>query len=119
MSYQVLLNVRGERYLTTTKTLRNCPDTNDKSLFLKLSIPRTGELYLDRDPELFQCIFLYLLDGKLVLRYYDDLLIEMLQEEAEYFGLPSLAHKLSKLKPFQGVSRLYKNVVAPVLSFGI
>ncbi|CAJ0595776.1 unnamed protein product [Cylicocyclus nassatus] len=113
MSYQVLLNVRGERYLTTTKTLRNCPDTNDKSLFLKLSIPRTGELYLDRDPELFQCIFLYLLDGKLVLRYYDDLLIEMLQEEAEQ------TKKLSILKTRTMIARLYKNVVAPVLSFGI
>ncbi|VDN22828.1 unnamed protein product [Cylicostephanus goldi] len=46
-------------------------------------------------------IMFYLQEGKLFLRY-DDILVKMLQQEAEYFGLKSLARRLRNLEAQPG-----------------
>ncbi|CAJ0598887.1 unnamed protein product [Cylicocyclus nassatus] len=108
MFHQVTLNVRGDKYYTNTTTLRRCPGVNDRSIFLGMRLPVSGELFIDRDREMFGCIFRYLQDGSTTIRY-DERRIALLQQEAEYFGLHHLAGRLRTLQPFDGYLTIVAN----------
>ncbi|CAJ0593611.1 unnamed protein product [Cylicocyclus nassatus] len=108
MFHPLILNVRGEKFLLNTRTLRKCPGANDLSIFLCMDLPRSGELFLDRDPKLFGQIVFYLQDGRLNIRY-DEHLLALLQQEAEYYGLHHLAARLRNLQPFDGELTIVAN----------
>ncbi|CAJ0593916.1 unnamed protein product [Cylicocyclus nassatus] len=108
MFHPVKLNVGGEEFLTTTRTLRNCPGKNDLSIFRKMNLPRSGVMFIDRNPEMFVLIMFYLQDGIIRIRY-DEHRIALLQEDAKYYGLNHLAGRLRNLQPFDDYLTIVAN----------
>ncbi|CAJ0609780.1 unnamed protein product [Cylicocyclus nassatus] len=91
--FHVVVNVGGKKFHTTLETLLNRPGAKDRNLFL--DFPSRSKVFIDRDPRLFGYILNYLRDGRVHIPKNGHF-IALLQQEAEYYCLDSLADRLEK-----------------------
>uniref|UniRef100_A0A7I4YHI7 BTB domain-containing protein n=1 Tax=Haemonchus contortus TaxID=6289 RepID=A0A7I4YHI7_HAECO len=99
MSTRVKLNVGGQLFETSLRTLEGA----SKLLELVKDAHRSHEvfaeekqndpIFIDRDPELFRVVLRYFRDGKISLTRNDSD-IELIRDEAEFYGVESLVEKL-------------------------
>mmetsp|Transcript_7370 Transcript_7370/g.10862 ORF Transcript_7370/g.10862 Transcript_7370/m.10862 type:complete len:382 (-) Transcript_7370:1328-2473(-) len=87
----IVLNVGGERFETTLKTLRQKKETMFDTMFsgyFQISKTDEGEVFIDRDPKHFRKILNYLSDGTLLYNSEDKLEMTELMLEMEYYNIP-------------------------------
>jgi len=78
----ICLNVGGKRFETTIATLKSRGETNKLVAMVRSPIlDQAGCVFIDRDPEIFQCVMHYLRQDKSNLYAYSCI------DELEYFGL--------------------------------
>ncbi|XP_077980981.1 BTB/POZ domain-containing protein KCTD3-like [Glandiceps talaboti] len=90
----IQLNVGGTRFSTSRQTLTWIPDSFFSSLLsgrISSLKDETGAIFIDRDPNLFIPILNYLRTKDLDL---NDLNIQALRHEAEFYGITPLVKKL-------------------------
>eukprot|EP01116_Phalansterium_solitarium_P020659 TRINITY_DN6154_c0_g1_i2.p1 TRINITY_DN6154_c0_g1~~TRINITY_DN6154_c0_g1_i2.p1 ORF type:complete len:446 (+),score=28.11 TRINITY_DN6154_c0_g1_i2:155-1492(+) len=87
----VRLNVGGISYCTTRSTLTKIRDSMLGAMFsgqFALNTDQHGQIFIDRDVELFAPVLSFLRNGRWALPTDSPLLFERIRREAEYFGLP-------------------------------
>eukprot|EP01114_Cavostelium_apophysatum_P007431 TRINITY_DN1952_c0_g1_i1.p1 TRINITY_DN1952_c0_g1~~TRINITY_DN1952_c0_g1_i1.p1 ORF type:complete len:286 (-),score=57.69 TRINITY_DN1952_c0_g1_i1:120-905(-) len=87
---RVILNVGGQRFEVSQKTLTKYPDTHLGNLFLPSNkhlrkLDKRGEYFIDRNPRFFEVILDYYRTGKLVVP--SDAPIDLLKEELRFYKL--------------------------------
>ncbi|XGW19375.1 hypothetical protein V3C99_003308 [Haemonchus contortus] len=92
---QVVLNVGGEKFSTSQKTLGRKIPGEDFSFFNSLDCTG-GEVFIDRDSTVFKYILNYLRNGRIVFPN-DALTKVLLSLEAKFYGLVGLHNVLAPL----------------------
>eukprot|EP01116_Phalansterium_solitarium_P002178 TRINITY_DN1203_c0_g1_i5.p1 TRINITY_DN1203_c0_g1~~TRINITY_DN1203_c0_g1_i5.p1 ORF type:complete len:504 (+),score=75.00 TRINITY_DN1203_c0_g1_i5:28-1512(+) len=105
----VRLNVGGTPYSTARSTLTKFRDSMLGAMFsgqFALNTDRDGQVFIDRDGELFAPVLSFLRTGRWALPTDSPLLVEHIRREAEYFGLPwpEEVIDLATLSPIRTVS---------------
>ena len=94
---RITLNVGGVHYETTRTTLRARPSA------YFATIPDDAEqAFIDRDGYIFSYILSYLRNGRIVFDVTDPVLSELLQLEADFFGMPRLSAAIARAACAQG-----------------
>ncbi|XP_053214439.1 BTB/POZ domain-containing protein KCTD3-like [Panonychus citri] len=94
----VNLNVGGNRFSTSKRTLVSIPETfftcllSDHQQLIKSLKDSTGAFFIDRDPKIFTVILNYLRTRQLI--NLDNIPIDVLLHEAEFYGLTPLVKRL-------------------------
>ncbi|KAK6061132.1 K+ channel tetramerization domain protein [Cooperia oncophora] len=107
MSTRVKLNVGGQLFETTLRTLEPSKKLTELVKEAHCSYHAFAEekqndpIFVDRDPEPFLAILKYLRDGKISLTQ-NVLNIERIRDEAEYYGIESLVEKLNYEESHRG-----------------
>uniref|UniRef100_A0A7I4Y083 BTB domain-containing protein n=1 Tax=Haemonchus contortus TaxID=6289 RepID=A0A7I4Y083_HAECO len=91
---QVVLNVGGEKFSTSQKTLGRKIPGEDFSFFNSLDCTG-GEVFIDRDSTVFKYILNYLRNGRIVFPN-DALTKVLLSLEAKFYGLVGLHNVLER-----------------------
>ncbi|EPB77834.1 K+ channel tetramerisation domain protein [Ancylostoma ceylanicum] len=94
MSGTVILNVGGQKFTTTVETLTST-NSKDINYFAKLDTSH-GEIFIDRDPTVFQYFLNYLRDGVMVWPE-DHLTRTQILEEAKFYGFNKLIERTGYL----------------------
>ncbi|XP_015786942.1 BTB/POZ domain-containing protein KCTD3-like [Tetranychus urticae] len=101
----VNLNVGGTRFSTSKRTLLSIPETfftsllSDHQQLINSLKDATGAFFIDRDPKVFTVILNYLRTRQLI--HLDNIPIEVLLHEAEFYGLTPL---VKRLKAYQDLA---------------
>jgi len=96
-SVVVHINVGGQRFTTSVNTLQGA------SFFQNLDhLPRDGDgnIFVDRDPDLFRHVLTYLRTGRVFLQEWDKSLRERLYYESEYYQVYELQQELRQSQQF-------------------
>ena len=99
------INVGGKFFVTKRSTLCGFDDSmlakmfKPDSPFSSLTKDTSGRIFIDRDPEAFEFILLYLMRGAVLTSFpqNDDLLARVVHE-SDYFGLQELTESLTAIK---------------------
>lgn len=92
MQQIITLNVGGIKYTTTKSMISRAPES---SLFTMTPSPQTGEIFIDRNGNLFQYVLDYLRDGNSIALPLDIQVCRALINESRFFNMSAFTQKIS------------------------